>query len=109
MPTMRANSGERGEKIFAFIAGVLMTAVLVPALHAQIRLGGSRPAVLTPRRAAPVQSGNAAQGARPPAPSKPPLNLTLVDPGPIGIETTGASFPVLVPQGGTRTVTATAW
>ncbi|PYU89635.1 MAG: hypothetical protein DMG08_20755 [Acidobacteria bacterium] len=103
---MRANSGQRGEKIFAFIAGVLMTAVLVPALHAQLRLGGSRPAVLAPRRGAPVQSGNAAQGARRPAPSEPALNLTLVDPGPIGLQTTAATFPLSVPTAGIKIVTA---
>jgi len=83
-----------------------MTAVLVPALHAQLRLGGSRPAVLAPRRGAPVQSGNAAQGARPPAPSRPALNLTLVDPGPIGLQTTAATFPLSVPTAGIKIVTA---
>jgi len=102
---MRANSDQRGKKIFAFIAGALITGVLVPALHAQFRLGGSRPTVLAPRRAAPLQSGHAAQGARPPAPSQPALNLTLVDPGPIGIQTTSATFPVSVPPGGTRVLT----
>ncbi len=89
-------------------SSVLVSATfLAPAVSAQLRLGGSRPAALAPRGSMPLEVENGAQEKRKPAPAKPALNLTLVDPGPIGAETTTNLYFAQVAVGGGYTTVFT--
>ena len=94
-------------RIVYALSVLVLSSLLAPPLHAQLRLGGSRPATLAPRPSTPVEAVNGVQGKRKREPASPTLSMTLRDPGPIGAETTTNLYFAQVAVGGGYTTVFT--
>ena len=81
-----------------FLALNFLVLGLMPAAHAQMRLGGSKPSMLTPRPAPVAEGQRIAGGIQRPADRT--IRMTLIDPGPIGAETTTNLYFAQVAVGG---------
>lgn len=91
----------------AALSALLVILSSVSDATAQMRWSGSKPTLLSPKPLSPLQSRIGAPGEQSPAPTRPTLNFSPIDPGPIGAETTTNIYFAQVAVGGGYTTVFT--